>query len=84
VVICIGAQQATEYFLQPRVMSEQVDLHPLLVIFSLLAGSTLFGFPGLLMSIPVAAIAKGLFVYYSRRHRLEADVGGRRAVPYAF
>jgi len=68
VVICIGAQQATEYFLQPRVMSEQVDLHPLLVIFSLLAGSTLFGFPGLLMSIPVAAIAKGLFVYYFEKY----------------
>jgi len=64
VAVIVGAQQVTDYFVQPRVMSEQVDLHPVLVIFSLLAGGTLFGFPGLLLAIPVAAIAKGLFVYY--------------------
>lgn len=64
VAVIVAAQQLTDYFVQPRVMSEQVDLHPVLVIFSLLAGGTLFGFAGLLLAIPVAAIAKGLFVYY--------------------
>ncbi len=68
VAVCLGAQQVTEYFVQPRVMSENVDLHPLLVIFSLLAGSTLFGFAGLLLGIPVAAIGKGLFVYYFEKY----------------
>ncbi|MHB1452287.1 MAG: AI-2E family transporter, partial [Coriobacteriia bacterium] len=58
----------TEYFVQPRVMSENVDLHPLLVIFSLLAGSALFGLPGLLLGIPVAAIGKGLFVNYFEKY----------------
>lgn len=62
------AQQATEIFIQPRVMSEQVDLHPLLVIFSLLAGGTLFGFTGIVLAIPVAAVAKGLFVYYFEKY----------------
>jgi predicted PurR-regulated permease PerM len=64
VVVIIAAQQVTDLFVTPRVMSEQVDLHPVLVIFSLLAGGTLFGFTGLLLAIPVAAIAKGLFVHY--------------------
>lgn len=64
VAVILAAQQLTDYFVTPRVMSEQVDLHPVLVIFSLLAGGTLFGFAGLLFAIPVAAIAKGLFVYY--------------------
>lgn len=64
VAVILAAQQLTDYFVTPRVMSEQVDLHPVLVIFSLLAGGTLFGFTGLLLAIPVAAIAKGLFVYY--------------------
>ena len=68
VVVCLGAQQITEIFVQPRVMSEQVDLHPLLVIFSLLAGGTLFGFSGLVLAIPVAAIGKGLFVYYFEKY----------------
>lgn len=64
----IAAQQITEIFIQPRVMAEQVDLHPLLVIFSLLAGGTLFGFTGIILAIPVAAVAKGLFVYYFEKH----------------
>lgn len=66
--IVIGAQQLTDMFVTPRVMSEQVDLHPLLVIFSLLVGGTLFGFWGLFLAIPVAAIVKGLFVYYYEKH----------------
>ena len=65
-----AAQQLTDLFVTPRVMSEQVDLHPLLVIFSVLVGSTLFGFWGLLLGIPVAAIIKGLFVYYFEKHTL--------------
>jgi predicted PurR-regulated permease PerM len=67
-LVCVGAQQTTEIFIQPRVMSEQVDLHPLVVIFSLLAGGTLFGFAGLVLAIPVAAIGKGLFVYYFEKY----------------
>jgi hypothetical protein len=37
------------------------------VIFSLLVGGTLFGIAGLLFAIPVAAVGKGLFVYYYER-----------------
>ena len=54
-------------FVTPRVMSDQVDLHPMLVIFSLLVGGTLFGFWGMLFAIPVAATGKALFVYYYER-----------------
>jgi len=66
--VVLGAQQLTDIFVTPRVMSHQVDLHPLLVIFSLLVGGTLFGFWGLFLAIPVAAIIKGLFVYYYEKH----------------
>jgi predicted PurR-regulated permease PerM len=63
----IVAQNITDYLVVPRVMSAQVDLHPTLVIFSLLVGGTLFGVPGLVFAIPVAAVGKGLFVYYYER-----------------
>ncbi|MDZ4063211.1 MAG: AI-2E family transporter [Coriobacteriia bacterium] len=66
--ITFAAQQVTDLFVTPRVMSSQVDLHPLLVIFSLLVGGTLAGFWGLIVAIPVAAITKGLFVYYFEKH----------------
>lgn len=66
-VIVIVAQNLTDQIVTPRVMSDQVDLHPTLVIFSLLVGGTLFGLAGMLFAIPVAATGKGLFVYYFER-----------------
>ncbi|MDH4140430.1 MAG: AI-2E family transporter [Coriobacteriia bacterium] len=67
-LVTIAAQQITDLFVSPRVMSEQVDLHPVLVVFSLLVGATLMGFWGILLAIPIAAVAKGLFVYYYEQH----------------
>ncbi len=67
VAVVVVAQQVTDLFVTPRVMSEQVNLHPTLVIFSLLVGGTLFGFWGMIFAIPVAATVKGLFVYYWER-----------------
>ena len=64
VVVVAVAQNLTDTLVTPRVMSKQVDLHPILVIFSLLVGGSLFGIPGMLFAIPVAATGKGLFVYY--------------------
>lgn len=68
IAVIVAAQQITDTLITPRIMSEQVDLHPTLVIFSLLVGGTLFGIAGMLFAIPVAATLKGLFVYYYERH----------------
>ena len=66
-MVIVVAQNFTDTVVTPRVMSDQVDLHPILVILSLLVGATLFGIPGMLFAIPVAATGKGLFVYYYER-----------------
>ena len=44
------------YVLTPRLVGNRVGLHPVWVIFALLAGGTLFGFVGLLMAVPAAAV----------------------------
>lgn len=67
VLIVFAVQQFDSLWLNPRIMSRNVDLHPVLVVFSLLTGATLFGVPGMLLAVPVAAIVKGLFVYYFER-----------------
>ena len=67
VAIVFAVQQFDSLWLYPRIMSKNVDLHPVLVVFSLLTGATLFGLPGMLLAVPVAAICKGLFVYYYER-----------------
>lgn len=67
IAIVFAVQQFDSLWLYPRIMSKNVDLHPVLVVFSLLTGATLFGVPGMLLAVPVAAICKGLFVYYWER-----------------
>jgi len=64
IVWIVVVQQAEGLFLQPRIMSDQVHLHPALVILSLLVGATLFGLIGMLLAVPVAAVAKVLFVHF--------------------
>lgn len=43
-------------FLTPRLVGDRVKLHPVWIIFALLAMGTLFGFLGLLLAVPIAAI----------------------------
>lgn len=51
------AGQAIEgNFLTPKLVGERIGLHPVMVIFALLAGGALFGFTGVLLAMPVAAV----------------------------
>ena len=54
--ICILGQILEGYLLTPKLVGDRVGLHPVWVIFALLAGGSLFGFLGLLLAVPVAAV----------------------------
>ena len=43
-------------FLTPKLVGGKVGLHPVWVIFALMAGGTLAGFTGVMLAVPVAAI----------------------------
>ncbi|PJB72232.1 MAG: AI-2E family transporter [Alphaproteobacteria bacterium CG_4_9_14_3_um_filter_47_13] len=43
-------------FLTPKLLGKSVGLHPLWILFALLAGGSLFGIVGMLLAIPVAAV----------------------------
>lgn len=52
-----GAGQMIEsFFLTPRLVGERIGLHPLTVIFALMAFGHLFGFVGVLLALPASAI----------------------------
>jgi predicted PurR-regulated permease PerM len=51
----IAYQQVENNVIQPRIQSRAVALEPFLVLVSVLFGSTLFGIPGALLAIPIAA-----------------------------
>ena len=42
-------------FIAPKVMGDSVGLHPLWIIFSLMAGGSLLGLVGMFLAVPVAA-----------------------------
>ncbi len=62
VLIVFGLGQLLESMvLTPILVGDRIGLHPVLVIFALLAGGQLFGFAGVLLALPAsAAIAVGL------------------------
>ncbi|KAA0258964.1 AI-2E family transporter [Deferribacter autotrophicus] len=45
-------------FLTPKIVGESLGLHPVVVIFSIMAGGFLFGISGMIFSLPVAAFIK--------------------------
>lgn len=48
-------------YLMPKIMGERLDLHPVLVIGSLLIGAKLFGILGMIFAVPVAAVYRVLY-----------------------
>lgn len=57
VAVVFGSGQLVEgFFLTPRLVGERIGLHPLAVIFALLAFGQVFGFVGVLIALPVSAV----------------------------
>jgi predicted PurR-regulated permease PerM len=60
-------QQLENHLLVPKVMGDAVDLHPAVVIVSLIVGATLFGLWGAILAAPVVALGRDLYRYAFRR-----------------
>ena len=57
VLMVFGVGQAFEgMFLTPWLVGDKIGLHPVAVIFAIMAGGQLFGFLGILLALPVAAV----------------------------
>lgn len=66
VVVVLAVGQAMEqWFLTPRLVGERIGMHPVAVMFALLAGGELFGFTGVLLALPASAVA-GVVVRHVR------------------
>jgi predicted PurR-regulated permease PerM len=55
-VVYGGGQVLEGFFLTPRLVGERIGLHPLAVIFALLAFGQLLGFVGVLVALPLSAV----------------------------
>ena len=63
--------QVEGHVVVPNVMANALRLHPLLVIFGLLAGGELYGIPGVLVALPTLAALRAIWEFFAGRIRLE-------------
>ncbi|MGC9457267.1 MAG: AI-2E family transporter [Halothiobacillaceae bacterium] len=90
VLLVFGAGQLLESFVfQPFFVGDRIGLHPVTVIFAVMAGGQLFGFFGLLLALPVSAVlvvlVRHAWAAYteSATYRGESDASTEDAVPQA-
>ena len=70
VLAVFGIGQLIEsYWLTPKLVGHRIGLHPVAVIFAVLAGGSLFGFLGMLLALPMAAVVNVLLRYAHERYR---------------
>ena len=68
-LVFIIAQVLESTVLTPRFVGENIGLHPVAVIFAVLAGGQLYGFVGILLALPVAAVAMVMIRELIRRYQ---------------
>ena len=66
VIVFLTGQMLEGMLLTPLLVGDKIGLHPVAVIFAVLAGGQLFGFVGVLLALPVAAVIAVVL-----RHMLE-------------
>jgi predicted PurR-regulated permease PerM len=81
IVLFLFIHQIEGHVVVPQVMGSALRLHPLLVIFGLLAGGAIYGFPGVLVALPFLAACRAAWEFFSERVALEPWTGVSGAVP---
>jgi len=60
----IGIHQLEANLLNQKIMGDAAKVHPVLVVFSLIAGEHFFGILGALLAVPVLSITQSLFLHF--------------------
>jgi predicted PurR-regulated permease PerM len=78
ILITVVAQQVTDNFIMPRVMSSIVELHPAVVLMGVFVGGIVGGIPGMIVAIPLLSALKNIYAHYfeKRTGRFIVDEDG--------
>jgi predicted PurR-regulated permease PerM len=71
-VFTVG-QLIESYLLTPYLVGDRIGLHPVVVLFAVLAGGQLFGFTGVLLALPAAAVIAVLF-WHVRGRWMDSEI----------
>ncbi len=75
-VVLLVLQQIDANIINPRILGDSLDMSPFWVIFAVTVGGGLFGFGGMLLSVPILAVIRMLyreFLLYRRTTAVEKD-----------
>jgi len=61
IIVYTVVRQVQDYFITPYVMGKITQLHPLIILFAVIAGGHTAGMVGLILAVPVAGVAKNYF-----------------------
>ena len=67
IFILISVQQIENCIIAPKILGDSVGLHPVIIIIVLIYGGSVFGFWGLVLSVPIVAIIKVILIYILNR-----------------
>ncbi len=70
-ILFLVIHQVEGHIVVPNVMGSALRLHPLLVIFGLLAGGEIYGLAGILVALPLLAAARAAYEFFGERVQLE-------------
>jgi predicted PurR-regulated permease PerM len=70
-LLFLGIHQIEGHIVVPNVMGSALRLHPLLVIFGLLAGGEIYGLPGALVALPLLAAGRAIWEFFGERVTLQ-------------
>jgi predicted PurR-regulated permease PerM len=70
-LLFLAIHQVEGHIVVPNVMGSALRLHPLLVIFGLLAGGEIYGLPGVFVALPLLAAGRAMWEFFSERVTLE-------------
>ena len=76
--VVLGVQTIDNSLVSPKVMSDAVDVDPLLIMFAVIVGATVLGFWGVLLAIPIIVVIKSI-IAVSRTFATDQSIESRSA-----
>jgi predicted PurR-regulated permease PerM len=71
-LLFLAIHQIEGHIVVPNVMGSALRLHPLLVIFGLLAGGEIYGLAGALLALPLLAAGRAMWEFFGEQVKLES------------
>ena len=67
----LGIQTIDNSFISPKIMSDAVDVDPLLIMFAVMVGAAVLGFWGVLLAIPIIVVIKSVIAVSNSNKKIE-------------